>query len=116
MYQRELDSRMNIEASRCSKCERVTVPPRSICPYCSTNAEPMDRIDLNDKGSILSYSVLEVPTEGFNAPLLLALVELEHGAVVLSMGDRNLSESVNIGTNVRLSTDDIGRFKFSLTE
>ncbi len=76
----------------------------------------MERIELNDSGSILSYSILEMPPTGFDSPLLLALVELEHGAVVLSMGDTNLGQSVEIGTNVKLSQDDIGRFKFSLIE
>jgi uncharacterized OB-fold protein len=74
----------------------------------------MDKTQLDDRGSILSYSILEMPPEGFKSPLLLALIELEHGAVILSMAEEESLTNIEIGTSVNLKKDDMGRFRFSL--
>jgi uncharacterized OB-fold protein len=105
---------MPIEASTCTKCSKTIVPPRTICPYCHSGTHTMNTNTLSDSGSILSYSVLEVPPEGFESPLLLALVELEKGAVVLSMGNPKNIVDVQIGTKVNLKKDEQGRFTFNV--
>ncbi len=87
-----------------------------MCPYCNSGAHLMNKTAVGDHGSILSYSVLEVPPEGFDAPLLLALVELEKGAVVLSMGNSKNLIDVEIGAKVNLEKDDSGRFRFSIVK
>ena len=74
----------------------------------------MNKKMLSDDGSILSYSVLEVPSEGFESPLLLALVELDQGAVVLSMGNPKNIVDVKIGAKVSLKKDNTGRFTFNV--
>ena len=76
----------------------------------------MNKKMLSDDGSILSYSVLEMPPEGFESPLLLALVELDQGAVVLSMGNPKNIVDVKIGVKVNLKKDDTGRFTFNIVK
>ena len=71
---------------------------------------------LSDDGAILSYSVLEMPPEGFESPLLLALVELDEGAVVLSMGNPKNIVDVKIGAKVNLNKDVTGRFTFNIVK
>ena len=71
---------------------------------------------LSDEGAILSYSVLEMPPEGFDSPLLLALIELDEGAVVLSMGNPKNIVDATIGAKVSLKKDVTGRFTFNIVK
>ena len=107
-------SKMRIEASKCPICEKVIIPPRKTCPYCGDKTSEMVHMTLEPQGSVLSYTVLEMPPDGFDAPLILALVELEQGAVVLCLGKDTDIESIGIGSivDVRRVTD--GRLSFTL--
>jgi uncharacterized OB-fold protein len=107
---------MPIEAAICNNCSKTIVPPRSICPYCHSGTESMTKEFLSDNGFILSYSVLKMPPEGFKSPLLLALVELDHGAVVLSMGNPKNIVDIKIGAKVSLEKDSTGRFTFNIVK
>lgn len=86
---------------------------RNICPYCGPS-QVMMPTQLNNKGIALSYTVLDMPPDGFEQPVLLALVELEKGAVVLALADRAEIEKVEIDAQVTISRDEAGRFLLSL--
>ena len=103
-------STIQINASRCTKCDKVIVPPRDLCPYCRMS--PTNSIRLSNVGSVISYTDLLKPPEGFIPPLKIALVELEFGAVVLCLHDRRNDEEIEIGQKVELSFDDKERFLF----
>ena len=107
---------MRIEASKCSLCEKVIVPPRKTCPYCGDKTSEMAHIALESHGSVLSYTVLEMPPDGFDAPLILALVELEQGAVVLCLGEDVDIDSIGIGSYVDVRRVTDGRLSFTLTK
>lgn len=72
----------------------------------------MVAVDLPPQGTIESYTLLHMPPEGFDAPLLLALVKLEGGAAVLCVGDTNISSSIEVGTPVSVEVDKSQRFRF----
>lgn len=101
---------IQIPASQCTKCNKVIIPTRNICPYCRTT--PTDLIHLKNVGSILSFTELLKPPEGFVPPLKLALVELEYGAVVLCLQGETNEDELEIGNQVELSLDDKDRFLF----
>ena len=103
-------STIQILASRCTKCEKVIVPPRDLCPYCRTTSTNL--IQLSNVGSVLSFTELLKPPEGFTPPLKIALVELEFGAVVLCLQDKKNDNEITIGNQVELSMDDKDRFIF----
>jgi uncharacterized OB-fold protein len=104
-----------IKASRCEKCQKVVVPPRELCPYCRNTKQACKVIQLNNKGTVLSFTELHSAPEGFQAPLLLALIELEYGAVILSLAADDVTSNPAIGTSVKLSYDDEARLRFHLT-
>jgi uncharacterized OB-fold protein len=69
-------------------------------------------VELSPRGTIESYTVLHMPPEGFDSPLLLALVRLEEGATILCLGDSDSSKGVEIGRRVSVNTDESERFHF----
>lgn len=66
-------------ATICSTgCGQISIPPKDKCINCSKHTE---QLEISDTGTILTYTILQTPPEGFNAPLVLGLVELELGQV-----------------------------------
>ena len=103
-------SGQTITSSKCKDCGRVIIPPRETCPYCGKTAGPMEQMELPNRGVVQSYTTLQMPPEGFKAPLPMALVELEHGALILCLASGQTGSSVNIGDQVEIETDSEGRF------
>jgi uncharacterized OB-fold protein len=101
-----------IASSQCKDCRRVIVPPRETCPYCGMKAGTMESLELPSRGTVQSYTTLQTPPEGFQAPLSLALVELEHGAMILCLANELNQTTIKIGDEVEISTDFEGRFCF----
>jgi uncharacterized OB-fold protein len=107
-------SGLRIPALKCPGCDKVIVPPRNLCPYCRHKLLETNIIELGNEGKVLSFTELRKPPEGFNPPLRLALVELEHGAVVLCLGKDDFNSKVEIGSRVKLTFDSERRMRFSL--
>lgn len=74
----------------------------------------MKLLELPLKGKIQSYTTLQMPPEGFQSPLLMALVELEYGALILCIASESNESSVNIGDDVEIDLDSEKRFCFRL--
>jgi len=72
----------------------------------------LQKIDGN--GNVLSYTTLEMPPEGFRAPLTMALVELDRGAVVLCLASSDVDSEPTIGDSVEVATDSANLFRFRL--
>ena len=71
----------------------------------------MESIELDGHGSVVSFTTLQMPPEGFTPPLTMALVELEHRAVVLCLA-KDHNATVKIGDHVNLSLDSEDRLLF----
>jgi len=76
----------------------------------------MELLELEGRGIVVSFTTLQMPPEGFTPPLTMALVELEHGAVVLSLAQDEHDSQVNIGCLVELSLDSDERLQFQLVK
>lgn len=51
---------------RCPACQKVYIPPRSICPTC---AEPCtERVEVGPRGTVTTFSVVRFPFEGQRLP------------------------------------------------
>lgn len=62
---------------KCKKCGGYTVPPQKVCSEC--HSEDMEIVELSRKGEIQSFTVIYTAAEGFEAPYIVGLVELEEG-------------------------------------
>jgi len=70
----------------------------------------MEKIELPNRGVVQSYTTLQMPPEGFKAPLSMALVELEHGALILCLACEHAGTPINIGNQVEIEFDSEDRF------
>ena len=94
--------------------ERKIIPTRETCPYCGIKAGIMDPIELDNHGTVVSHTTLQMPPEGFEPPLTMALVELEYGAIALCLVKDQNESRINIGDRVFLSLDSEERVRFSV--
>jgi len=67
-------------------------------------------MQLPNRGVVLSYTTLQMPPEGFKAPLSMALVELKHGALILCLASKQIDSQVDIGDQVEIEVDSEDRF------
>ena len=68
-----------IEGATC-QCGKRVVPYRMICPSCGRG---MDKTEYENYGTVLTYTTLYAPPEGFECPIGLAMVKLADGANLL---------------------------------
>ncbi|TXT56040.1 MAG: hypothetical protein BAJATHORv1_30424 [Candidatus Thorarchaeota archaeon] len=100
-------------ASRCSECNRTIYPARSFCPYCGPAIDIIEEIPLGSEGTILSYTISQMPPEGFEPPLILALIETSSGATILCHGDKDAISSLEVGCSVIIQKGSDGLFHFT---
>ena len=74
----------------------------------------MESVELDSQGTVVSYTTLQMPPEGFDPPLTMALVKLEYGAVALCLAKDQSESVVNIGDRVLLSLDSEEKLRFSI--
>ena len=75
-----------IDGSEC-RCGFRTIAQRETCPRCGKGMAPKRFVET---GKVLSYTRLQLPPEGFDVPLDLALVELDNGPKLICWTDRSL--------------------------
>ncbi len=101
----------------CRDCGRHHFYPRALCPHCHSDA--LEWSDARGTGSIYSYTVARRPAgPAFkaDAPYVVAVVELDEGARMMTNIVTNDVESVRIGQRVVVAfeavTDEITLPKF----
>ena len=62
---------------KCNKCGAYTVPPKKVCMECCS--EDLEIAQLSGKGQIQTFTVIRVPPEGFDAPYVVGMAELDEG-------------------------------------
>ncbi|MHA2355512.1 MAG: Zn-ribbon domain-containing OB-fold protein [Candidatus Thorarchaeota archaeon] len=71
-------------------------------------------MELKGRGTVVSFTTLQFPPEGFSPPLTMALVELEYNAVVLCLAKEQDASLPKIGDSVDLSLDSEDRLQFQV--
>jgi uncharacterized OB-fold protein len=71
-------------------------------------------LELKGQGTVVSFTTLQMPPEGFSPSLTMALIELEHKAVVLCLAKEHDASLPEIGDNVDLSLDPEDRLRFQI--
>jgi len=64
-------------ARKCNRCGEMFFPPRSHCPNCLTN--DLEWIELSGKGTLYSWTEVNIAAPEFDTPFLLGLVDLPQG-------------------------------------
>lgn len=91
---------------RCRTCDTVLVPPRPACYACGSREIAVE--ELAKRGEIVTYTEVRRPAPAFeaDAPLTIAIVELESGARLTGRVEAAYDE-VEIGTGVELTVREL---------
>ncbi len=60
---------------KCPKCDKVFVPPKSICKYCYGQLSEL--VEVGKKGTLVTYAVVRKPNTIQTADLIYGIVQLE---------------------------------------
>lgn len=107
-YAREIPRRYRLEAARCTQCERVSFPPRKICPGCRGRSFEPTR--LSREGTLLTWTVVHVAPEALalQAPYIVAIVELGEGVRVTAQLADCEPDELEVGMKVHHTFRRIG--------
>ncbi len=116
MLQQDSDSRPyweglaqgELRIQRCKSCARAVFYPRALCPHC--HSDQLEWIVASGKGTIYTYTVAHQGFGPFAAdvPFVIALVELEEGARMMSRILDAPRERVTIGAAVSVTFEGTG--------
>lgn len=92
------DSRLVAEV--CEDCGERVFPPAGVCPACA--GERMKPLMLAGRGRVYSFSVLRQPPPGFEAPSVVAYVDMPEGVRIFSRIEGAAPEAVSCGMEVAM--------------
>jgi uncharacterized protein len=111
MLQQDSDSRPyweglaqgELRIQRCKNCAKAVFYPRAMCPHC--HADELEWMVASGKGTIYTYTVTHQAFGPFaeDVPFVVALVELEEGARMMSRIIDAPRERVRIGARVMVT-------------
>jgi uncharacterized OB-fold protein len=101
-YHRIQGPYLRLEGQRCSGCGKYQFPPRTNCRHCH-GADVLTH-SFSGKGTVTSYSELAQPADGFDGPLIIALVTLDEGVTVSTQLTDVDADNVQIGMSVEMVT------------
>jgi len=91
-----------LKGVKCSNCGHSQVTTTEICPKCGSSK--LEKTDFAGEGSIVTYTILDVPSELFidEAPYAFIVVQLDHGPRCTGwMPYVKKSSDITIGDKVR---------------
>jgi Predicted nucleic-acid-binding protein containing a Zn-ribbon len=101
----EFYKRINNEeiwVSKCKDCDKLSLPPRKICPYCNSVNTSWEKI--KNEGTVESYTIIHVAPKLFEeeAPYYVCLIKLDGKLNILAKKKYSENEKINIGDKVRI--------------
>jgi uncharacterized protein len=89
-----------LRLQRCSGCGAFQFYPRIMCAACLGQA--LDWVPASGRGRVRSYTVVRRPvTPAYEAPYVVALIELEEGPTLMSHVVDCAPEAVSVGAPVQ---------------
>ena len=91
-----------LEGQRCLACKAIQFPPRETCETC--RGDRLEPRRLSGRGTVYAYSEVAQAPAGFNAPYVVAMIELEEGLKVTAQLTDVEPEDVSVGLAVEMVT------------
>ena len=95
-----------LRGSRCQTCGETFFPHRSICPRCRLGAE-MAEVELSRAGVVHALTHVARTPSHYDAPYVLAKVDLPEGVRILSQIVVDSGYDINIGSPVELVIEPV---------
>ena len=104
---------------KCKECGAITVPPKMVCRTCTS--PDMDIVELGSKGKIVTFTTVNVASEGREdeVPYIIVLVELDEGPWIMGNlinSDPNEATMELIGKRVKMGHKVFPGDKYSAGE
>ena len=96
---------LGLKALKCRRCGEVIYPPKRACPYCGSR--DLEEVTLPRRGRVVTYTVINVPIDGFPKPTVIAVADLG-GAKVMAQVIEGAEELVE-GAEVEVVLGKVGR-------
>jgi uncharacterized OB-fold protein len=105
-FWRETPQRYNLGGARCTVCETVYFPPRSVCPSCAQHRQSIGKLEpfhLSGDGEVVTFTVVHDAAEGFEmqVPYVLAIVRTREGPQLTGQVVDVSPAEMKIGLRVR---------------
>jgi uncharacterized OB-fold protein len=71
-----------LRLQRCRACTSTYFPPQPSCPQCASH--DVEVVRASGRGSLHSYVITQLAAPGFEAPYVIAVVELDEGPRLLT--------------------------------
>ena len=101
-------TRPRLTLKRCHDCGKHHFYPRALCPHCHSDA--VEWVDARGTGTIYSYTIARRPAgPAFKAdtPYVVAVIDLDEGARMMTNIVTDDVEAVRIGQRVTVQYDDV---------
>ncbi len=101
-YHRLRSSYYRLEGRRCTACAAIQFPPRGRCEKCQEVVLEPHR--LSGRGTVYTHAEVAQAPEGFAAPYVVAMIELEEGMKVTAQLTDVEPREVTVGMPVEMVT------------
>lgn len=101
-----------LTVARCSRCNRLTMPPDVVCLVCGTSDPRYEFVPVSGNGVVRSWTVVRHSfLRGFDVPFLLVDVELDeqHDLRLIGRLVDGPDAPVRLGIPVRVAFDDVAK-------
>jgi uncharacterized OB-fold protein len=93
---------LRLEGQRCSSCNAIQFPPRTVCQACRSTKLVVHEVART--GKVLSFAEVSSPPDGFSSPLIAAILRLDDGVTLTcQLTDVDFTQ-VQIGMPVEMVT------------
>lgn len=101
-YHRLRSAYYRLEGRRCADCDAIHFPPRNRCQACGEASLEPHR--LSGRGTVYAHVEVAQAPQGFTAPYVVAMIELEEGIRVTAQLTDVEPEDVEVGLPVEMVT------------
>ncbi len=93
--------------AKCIKCGKIMLPPRPICIQCYS--ENLEWIKLENKGKLLTYTIIHVAPPQFQhlVPYAVGIIELEKGLKLPGMIKGTDFDKIKIGMELKIEVEPV---------
>jgi uncharacterized OB-fold protein len=101
-------ARGELRLQRCRTCATTYFPPQPCCPACAS--DDVDIVRASGRGSLHGYVITHLAAPGFEAPYVIAVVELAEGPRLLTnlVGVAPDPEALILDAPVEVEFDPVG--------
>jgi uncharacterized OB-fold protein len=106
-----------LKGLKCLDCGTLTVPPKATCDGCCSDNQEV--VELAGEGTIKTFTVIRIAPEGFKAPYIVVMVQLNEGPWLTGLLhglDPDRAAMDLIGKKVRLGHQVVQHLKYTAGE